>query len=180
MHVARHLYNCVVRGTRPRKQTKRAKCLAVASGQNRVPNAGTHRGFSRPTLSECHARSRGNTKRRGSAPPAGTWRFWLLDRMRDWDVTTWVSQARGHCQLDRRRGRCCTNRNGTPTVPTTAASSPDSVRSWAAHGGHRIQDVACEQRFDRSPPGGPGSKAIADDRLVPEEGVLDSRLLMVA
>ena len=79
-----------------------------------------------------------------------------------------------------RHTRWCTNRNGTPTVPTTPASSTDVARSWAAHDGHRIQDVAREQRFDRSPTGGPGSKTTADDRLVPEEGVLDSPLLMVA
>ncbi len=66
------------------------------------------------------------------------------------------------------------------TVPTTGASSTDRVRSWAAHVGHRIQHVAREQRFDRSPAGCPGSKTSADDRLVPEECVLDSRLLMVS
>ena len=35
-------------------------------------------------LSACRTRSRGHTKRRGSAPHAGTWRFWLPDRRRDW------------------------------------------------------------------------------------------------
>ncbi len=88
-----------------------------------------------------------------------------------------------HSQVNSPRGtmrRWCTNRNGTPTVPTTTASSTDGVRSWPAHGGHRIQHVAREYRFGRSPTRCPGSKTIADDRLVPEEGVLDSRLLMVA
>ena len=77
-------------------------------------------------------------------------------------------------------GRWCTNRNWHATVPTTGASSTDGVGSWAAHVGHRIQHIARELRFDRSPTGCPGSKTIADDRLIPEEGVLDSRVLMVA
>ena len=76
--------------------------------------------------------------------------------------------------------RWCTNRNWHATIPTAGASSTDGVRSWAAHVGHRIQHVAREQRFDRSPTGRLGSKTLADDRLVPEEGVLDPRLLMVA
>ena len=70
--------------------------------------------------------------------------------------------------------------NWHATVPTTGASSTDGVGSWAAHVGHRIQHIARELRFDRSPTGCPGSKTIADDRRIPEEGVLDSRLLMVA
>ena len=76
--------------------------------------------------------------------------------------------------------RWCTNRNWHATVPTTGASSTDGVGSWAAHVGHRIQHIARELRFDRSPTGCPGSKTSADDRLIPEEGVLDSRVLMVA
>ena len=79
-----------------------------------------------------------------------------------------------------RHTRWCTNRNGHATVPTTGASSTDGVRTWTAHVGHRIQYVAREQRFDRSPTGCPGSKTLADDRLIPEECVLNSRLLMVA
>ena len=66
----------------------------------------------------------------------------------------------------------CTNRNWYATVPTTGASSTDGVGSWAAHVGHRIQPIARELRFDRSPTGCPGSKTLADDRLIPEEGVL--------
>ena len=85
----------MVRGTRPRKRSTRETCSALTSGQTRVPTAGTRRGCSRPTLSACRTRPRGDTKRRGSAPPAGTWRFWLPGRMRDWGVTTHVSQARG-------------------------------------------------------------------------------------
>ena len=77
-------------------------------------------------------------------------------------------------------GRWCTNRNWHATVPTTGASSTDGVGSWAAHVGHRIQYIARELRVDRSPTGCPGSKTIADDRRIPEEGVLDSRVLMVA
>ena len=76
--------------------------------------------------------------------------------------------------------RWCTNRNWHATVPTTGASSTDGVGSWAAHVGHLIQHIARELRFDRSPTGCPGSKTSADDRLIPEEGVLDSRVLMVA
>ena len=58
-----------------------------------------------------------------------------------------------------------------PPLPTTPASSTDGVRSWAAHSGHRIQHVAPEYHFGRSPTGCPGSKTIADDRLVPEGGL---------
>ena len=76
--------------------------------------------------------------------------------------------------------RWCTNRNWHATVPTTGASSTDGVGSWAAHIGHRIQHIARELRFDRSPTGCPGSKTIAADRRIPEEGVLDSRVLLVA
>ena len=76
--------------------------------------------------------------------------------------------------------RWCTNRNWHATVPTTGASSTDGVGSWAAHIDHRIQHIARELRFDRSPTGCPGSKTIADDRRIPEAGVLDSRVLMVA
>ena len=76
--------------------------------------------------------------------------------------------------------RWCTNRNWHATVPTTGASSTDGVGSWAAHVGHRIQHIARELRVDRSPTGCPGSKTIADDRRIPEAGVLDSRVLMVA
>ena len=76
--------------------------------------------------------------------------------------------------------RWCTNRNWHATVSTTGASSTDGVGSWAAHVGHRIQHIARELRFDRSPTGCPGSKTIAEDRLILEAGVLDSRLLMVA
>ena len=51
-------------------------------------------------------------------------------------------------------GRWCTNRNWHgATVPTTGTSSTGGVRSWAAHVGHRIQHVAGEQHFDRSPQG---------------------------
>ena len=79
-----------------------------------------------------------------------------------------------------RHTRWCTNRNWHATVPTTGASSTDGVGSWAAHVGHRIQPIARELRFDRSPTGCPGSQTIADDRRIPEEGVLDSRVLLVA
>ena len=69
---------------------------------------------------------------------------------------------------------------GTPRSQPPVLHPTDGVGSWAAHGGHRIQHIARELRFDRSPTGCPGSKTIADDRLIPEAGVLDSRLLMVA
>ena len=79
-----------------------------------------------------------------------------------------------------RHTRWCTNRSWHATVPTTAASSADGVTSWAPHVGHRVQYVGREQRFGRLPTRCLGSKSTADDGLVPEERVLDSRLLMVA
>ena len=68
----------------------------------------------------------------------------------------------------------------TATILTTNTLPADGVRVWPAQVGHRVQYVARELRFGRSPTTCPGSKTIADERLVPEEGVLDSRLLMVA
>ena len=69
--------------------------LGGDTGQIRVRNVGTRRGFSLRTLSESRTRSRGDTKRRGSAPPAGAWRSWPPDRMRDWGVTARVSRPAG-------------------------------------------------------------------------------------
>ena len=45
---------------------------------------------------------------------------------------------------------------------------------------HLIEDIACEDGLSPLPCRSARSKAIPDDRLVPEEGVLDPGLLMVA
>ena len=65
-------------------------------------------------------------------------------------------------------------------IPAQRPSPTDAVRLWPAKVGHLIQDVAGEQCLGRLPSGSAGPKAIPDDRLVPEAGVLHAGLLMVA
>ena len=64
-------------------------------------------------------------------------------------VVWWAAGRSGGARRSERRW--CTNRNWHATVPTTGASLTDGVGSWAAHVGHRIQHIARELRFDRSP-----------------------------
>src|SRR4030095_15583192 len=61
-----------------------------------------------------------------------------------------------------------------------ASHGPTAYESGRPNVGHRIQDSAREQRLGFLPLGSTGSKAIPDDRLVPEEGILDPGLLMIA
>ena len=53
------------------------------------------------------------------------------------------------------------------------------MRHRTAEIGHPVQDLAAEDSLARLPGWAPASQATAEDRLVPEEGVLYPRLPMV-
>src|SRR5262245_46044915 len=57
---------------------------------------------------------------------------------------------------------------------------PDRVRRWPATLNHLIEDVACEHGLSPLSRRTARVKAIPDDRLVSEEGVLHTGLAMVA
>ena len=83
--------------------------------------------------------------------------------------------------LDGGKGRCCVNRNWHGTLPTRVGSSPtDHERLWSTKLGHPIEHVARKHRFDLLRCASPASKSIAENRLVPKEGVLHARLAMVS
>ena len=63
-----------------------------------------------------------------------------------------------------------------PTDPLTT----DSVRRRPTKLSHLIEDVTCEDGLRLLPRSTARSKALPDDQLVPEEGVLHTGLLMVA
>ena len=63
-----------------------------------------------------------------------------------------------------------------PTDPLTT----DSVRRRPTKLSHLIEDVTCEDGLRLLPRPTARSKALPDDQLVPEEGVLHTGLLMVA
>ena len=71
------------------------------------------------------------------------------------------------------------NRDRDATIPQSAVSATDTIGLWPSECGHLIQDVAREQRLGDLSTCTPCSKRLADDRLVPEEGVLRTRLPMV-
>ena len=59
-------------------------------------------------------------------------------------------------------------------------SSPtDRKRFWSIKLGHPIEHVARQHRFNDLPGCGPGAQAVAENRLVPEEGILHAGLPMV-
>ena len=58
-------------------------------------------------------------------------------------------------------------------------SATGAIRQRPTQLGHPIQDVARQERLGLTACCRPGSQAGADDRFVPEEGVLHPRLLMV-
>ncbi len=64
------------------------------------------------------------------------------------------------------------NQNSPAPTLTRGVLPTDAVRLWPTQGGHLIQEVAREERLGHSPFWRAGSKAIPDDRFVPEEGVL--------
>ena len=68
--------------------------------------------------------------------------------------------------------RWCMNQNSPAPILTRGVLPTDAVRLWPAQGGHLIQEVAREECLGHSPFWSAGSKAIPDDRFVPEEGVL--------
>ena len=61
----------------------------------------------------------------------------------------------------------------------TGPSPTDRERLWSAKLGHPIQHVARELRLDHLPTWSSGSQTIAENRFVPEEGILHAGLAMV-
>jgi hypothetical protein len=61
----------------------------------------------------------------------------------------------------------------------TGASSTDAVRRWPAKRRHLIEDVAREDSLTPLPSWTAGPEALSNDRLVPEEDVLDPALSVV-
>ena len=78
-----------------------------------------------------------------------------------------------------RHTRCCMNRSPHRSR-STAPSPTDAVRHWPAQPSHLIQDVAREDDLSPPPCGTARSKAVSDDRRVPEERVLHAGLPMIA
>ena len=76
--------------------------------------------------------------------------------------------------------RCCVNRNWYRALPRVGSSPIDRERLWSTKLGHSIEPVARKHRFDSLRCASPTSKSIAENRLVPEERVLDAGLSMIA
>ena len=74
------------------------------------------------------------------------------------------------------RGSKTDPQRSLPTDPLTTGS----VRRRPTKLGHLIEDVTCEDGLRLLPRPTARSKALPDDQLVPEEGVLHTGLLMVA
>ena len=79
-----------------------------------------------------------------------------------------------------RHTRCCVNRNWPRALPRVGSSPIDRERLWSTKLGHSIEHVARKHRFDSLRCASPTSKSIAENRLVPEERVLDAGLSMIA
>ena len=79
-----------------------------------------------------------------------------------------------------RHTRCCVNRNWHRALPRVGSSPIDRARLWSTKLGHSIEHVARKHRFDSLRCASPTSKSIAENRLVPEERVLDAGLSMIA
>ena len=77
-------------------------------------------------------------------------------------------------------GRCCVNRNWHRALPRVGSSPIDRERLWSTKLGHSIEHVARTHRFDSLRCASSTSKSIAENRLVPEERVLDAGLSMIA
>ena len=77
--------------------------------------------------------------------------------------------------------RCCAVRKLTRNAPLpTDPLTTDRVRRRPTKLSHLIEDVTCEDGLRLLPRPTARSKALPDDQLVPEEGVLHTGLLMVA
>ena len=71
------------------------------------------------------------------------------------------------------RGRALVHESdSSENRPDPTTSRPDRKRGWPTELGHAIQDVARERRFGFLRPRMSGTKPVANDRLIPEEGVL--------
>ena len=96
----------------------------------------------------------------------------LRDRLRAPAVTL----TPGTVEAALLRGSKTDPRRPLPTGPLTT----DSVRRRPTKLSHLIEDVTCEDGLRLLPRSTARSKALPDDQLVPEEGVLHTGLLMVA
>ena len=63
--------------------------------------------------------------------------------------------------------------------PSLPVSRTDRDRLWPPEFSHAIEDVAGDARLNSAPGLAACAQAVTDNRLVSEEGVLDSGLLMV-
>ena len=105
--------------------------------------------------------------------PETRWRF-HLSRCPAFGVHFWLRQLKYY------PGRCCVNRNWHRALPRVGSSPIDRERLWSTKLGHSIEHVARTHRFDSLRCASPTSKSIAENRLVPEERVLDAGLSMIA
>ena len=92
------------------------------------------------------------------------------------DVLHVVEQPRPLLLVALLRGSKTDPQRPLPTDPLTT----DSVRRRPTKLSHLIEDVTCEDGLRLLPRPTARSKALPDDQLVPEEGVLHTGLLMVA
>ena len=102
---------------------------------------------------------------------------------RETNVGEDVGGGRGGGRDERADGatrRCCVNRNWHRALPRVGSSPIDRERLWSTKLGHSIEHVARKHRFDSLRCASPTSKSIAENRLVPEERVLDAGLSMIA
>ena len=88
----------------------------------------------------------------------------------------YIWQAAGKSKAALLRGSKTDPQRPLPTDPLTT----DSVRRRPTKLSHLIEDVTCEDGLRLLPRPTARSKALPDDHLVPEEGVLHTGLLMVA
>ena len=92
----------------------------------------------------------------------------------------WPSAIRHARSVRGSTRRCCVNRNWHRALPRVGSSPIDRERLWSTKLGHSIEHVARKHRFDSLRCASPTSKSIAENRLVPEERVLDAGLSMIA
>ena len=79
-----------------------------------------------------------------------------------------------------RHTRWCMNPTAAKTAPTQRLSRPGCKRGRSTTLGHPVQDVARDRCFGFLGPRMSSTKPVANDRLVPEEGVFHAGLPVVA
>ena len=137
--LAAHLKVDITHEPHSSAEASRQECELADSDIRPIPcpKCGPRRGCSRPMLSACRTRARGDTKRRGNAPQAGTCRFWLPDQMRGRGVTTRRSRPEAsnrqtlqgglHGVCQRRERRWAATRTGHSGERRGPAGSPSST-----------------------------------------------------